>query len=114
MRISNRLRATIAGACHAVGAVWAVAAVLRLIFGVAVTFPLLPPLDLARVHVVPAFAVALGLFALGALVGRHRAEVMTSEGGPPSDRSLAEPPAVPVTTHAPGERERVRSATNQP
>lgn len=46
MRLSYRLRTIIAGICHGLGAVWAIAATLRLIFGVAVTFPLLPPLDL--------------------------------------------------------------------
>ena len=93
MRLSNRLRTTLAGACHALGAVWAIAATLRLVFGIAVTFPLLPPLDLARVQVLPAFAASLGLFLLGALIGRSGGETVLHEGQPVSRPALAEPSA---------------------
>ena len=91
MFASTRLRSTIAGACHALGAVWAIAGTLRLVFGTAVTFPILPPIDLARVHALPAFAVAIGLFFVGAVIGRPAGERSTRELTEPDARALSEP-----------------------
>jgi len=113
MRFSNRLRATIAGACHAVGGMWAAAAVLRLVFGAAITIPLLPPLDLARVNVVPALATALGFFAGGALIGRQRRQEPAGEVASAPERSLPAPAAAPFTAHSPRAPEHARSASNQ-
>jgi len=93
MRFSSHLRTKLAGACHALGAVWAVAAVLRLVFGVAVTFPLLPPLDLERVQVLPAFAASLGLFLVGALLGRRRKDDVPMELEAHDRESLPQPQA---------------------
>lgn len=92
MPASTRLRSTLAGACHALGAVWAVAGVLRLVFGTAVTFPLLPPIDLARVQTIPAFAAALGLFFVGAWIGRFARTPSAPKLSQPNVRSLPESP----------------------
>lgn len=70
MRRSPSTRASLGGACHALGGVWLVAGVLRLVFGVAVTFPLLPPVDLERVSAGLALAVGGALVAAGAWLGR--------------------------------------------
>jgi hypothetical protein len=105
MRLSNRLRTTLAGACHAVGAVWAVAALLRLVFGVAVTFPLLPPLDLERVRVLPAFAASLGLFMVGAIIGRIRNE-QPPEALETTNRPVLPEPAASELAWRPAERVR--------
>jgi len=113
MRLSNRLRSGISGFCHTLGAVWAVAALLRLVFGVAVTFPLLPPLDLVRVHVVPAFAASLALFLVGALIGRVRPEELLQHES--SHRpALREADPLDQRSHVGRTSEPVHTATKEP
>jgi hypothetical protein len=70
MLLSRPLRRVLSSACFAISSVWAAAGVLKLIFGVRITFPIFPPIDLDRVAAVPAIGVALGLAVVGALVGR--------------------------------------------
>ena len=70
MRVSRPVLSSLSGAAFAVGGLWAVAGVLHAIFGVAITFPLLPPLDLERISEPSAFAHALAFFAAGAGLGR--------------------------------------------
>jgi hypothetical protein len=60
----------LAGACFALSSVWAVAGAFKIIFGVRITFPLLPPLDLDHVAPVPSLLVAFALMILGAWLGR--------------------------------------------
>ena len=113
MRLSNRLRTTIAGVCHGLGAVWAIAATLRLIFGVAVTFPLLPPLDLQRVQVGTAFAISLALFIAGALIGRVREPAASTGLDSPDHDLLAEPIVDQPAPHPSGAPEPARRATKE-
>jgi hypothetical protein len=89
--MSRSLKAGLSGACFALGAVWALAAALKLIFGVAVSFPLLPPFSLEQVDVTKSIIVALILFAVAALLGR-RGSVQQSEltSAPPRRRSSEE------------------------
>lgn len=70
LRVSRSTRKALADCSYFLGSVWGAAGVLKLIFGVRITFPLFPPIDLERVSPVPAIAIALGLFALGAWLGR--------------------------------------------
>jgi hypothetical protein len=49
MRKFVRTRLALAKICFGLGSIWTAAGVLKLIFGVRVTLPLLPPLDLERV-----------------------------------------------------------------
>ncbi|MGH7714014.1 MAG: hypothetical protein ACREOG_22230 [Gemmatimonadaceae bacterium] len=70
MRLSATARASIAGACHALGGVWMIAGLLRAFFGVAVTVPFLPPVDLARVAVGPSLLIGGALILFGAWMGR--------------------------------------------
>lgn len=72
MQLTDSTRRLLAGACFALGATWAAAGTFKLVFGIRVTFPLLPPVDLDRVDAVPAIGIALGLMALGAWLGRVR------------------------------------------
>ena len=64
------LRGFLSNACFALSSVWAAAGILKLVFGIRITFPLFPPIDLERVAVVPAIGVALGLAVVGAWLGR--------------------------------------------
>lgn len=66
------LRSTLSGVCFTLGAVWGLAAALKLTFGTAISFPLLPPFDLAHINVAKSVIVALSLFAVGAVLGRRR------------------------------------------
>lgn len=70
LRISRSTRKVLADCSYFLGSVWGAAGALKLIFGIRITFPLFPPIDLERVSPWPAIAVALGLFALGAWLGR--------------------------------------------
>jgi hypothetical protein len=69
--MTRRLRAILSGTCFGIGTVWAVAAALKMIFGVAITLPILPPLALERVDVARSLVIALVWFAAGAVVGRY-------------------------------------------
>ncbi len=70
LRISRSTRKALADCSYFLGSVWGAAGALKLIFGVRITFPIFPPIDLERVSPGPAIAIALGLFALGAWLGR--------------------------------------------
>lgn len=64
------VRSRLSGICFALGTVWAVAGAMKAIFGVAITFPLLPPLALDRVDVTRSFIAALVWCLAGAVIGR--------------------------------------------
>lgn len=66
-----RLRSGVANTCFGLGTIWAVAGAMKMIFGTAITFVLLPPLALERVDVTRSLVVALVWFVVGALVGRY-------------------------------------------
>ncbi len=70
LHVSRSTRKAFADCCYFLGSVWGAAGALKLTFGIRITFPLFPPIDLERVSPGPAIAVALGLFALGAWLGR--------------------------------------------
>lgn len=70
MQLSERVRSSLSGACYTLAAVWAVAGTFKLIFGIRITFPLLPPVDLERVAAVPSLATAVALIATGAWLSR--------------------------------------------
>lgn len=70
VRISRSTRKALADFSYFLGSVWGAAGALKLIFGIRITFPLFPPIDLERVSPGPAIAIAFGLFALGAWLGR--------------------------------------------
>jgi len=60
------------------GVIWGVAGAFALLFGTQMTFPLLPPLGLERVAPIPSLAVAVGLFLLGARLGRRSPDSATA------------------------------------
>ena len=66
MRLSSAMRRSIGEACHALGILWAGAGMLKLVFGVRISFPLFPPVDLSRVSPLPSLGVALALVTVGA------------------------------------------------
>ena len=66
-RSSRRVLANIA---FGLGVIWGVAGAFALLFGTQLTFPLLPPLGLDRVAPILSLAVAVGLFLIGAYLGR--------------------------------------------
>lgn len=69
--MTSRLRSIVSGACFGLGAIWAGAGALKMLFGVAISLPLLPPLGLERVDVTRSLIIALVWFAVGAAVGRY-------------------------------------------
>lgn len=68
--ITARVRSIASRTCFALGAIWAVAGAMKMIFGVAITFPLLPPLALDQIDVPKSLLTAIVWCVLGALVGR--------------------------------------------
>jgi hypothetical protein len=95
MASSTRIRAILAGACTGLGTLWTAAGVLKLIFGIRVTFPIFPPIDLERVAAWPAVATGLLLVFLGAWLQR----VSTASANDDS-QILANTTAVPLlNTH---------------
>lgn len=73
-------------ACFTLGTLWAAAGVLRFLFGVRMTLPILPPFGLERVVVVPSVVTGLVLFAIGAVLGRQ-ASIAEKRAG--TDATLA-------------------------
>ena len=65
------MRRFISSACFALGVVWTTAGAFKLLFGVQLTLPLLPPLGLERVAVAPSLAIGLALFVVGALLAKR-------------------------------------------
>ena len=66
----------------AAGGALAILAAAKLIFGIAIDLPLLPPLSLAQVNVVAMTAAALCCFGVAALVGRRRSVVSVAASRP--------------------------------
>ena len=69
-RLSQSGRQVLAKISFGLGTVWGVAGAFKLLFGVKLTLPLLPPLGLDQVQAIPALATALALFVLGGYLGR--------------------------------------------
>jgi hypothetical protein len=90
LRISRSTRKALADCSYFLGSVWGAAGALKLIFGVRITFPLFPPIDLERVSPWPAIAVALGLFALGAWLGRGTTLADQTRPALPSEQNPGE------------------------
>lgn len=67
---SRSSRKVLANIAFGLGVIWGVAGAFALLFGTQLTFPLLPPLGLDRVAPIPSLAVAVGLFLIGAYLGR--------------------------------------------
>jgi hypothetical protein len=87
MLLSRSARDVLAGCCFALSAVWAAAGALKLVFGVRITFVILPPLDLTQIAPARAFWVAVGWMVLGALLGRagrRRPRETTAEASRPA------------------------------
>jgi hypothetical protein len=74
MSIYHSARKSIAGACFFLGSIWAAAGVFKMVFGVRITYSLLPPIDLERVHPLPALVAAFGFCVLGAWLERTSRE----------------------------------------
>jgi hypothetical protein len=64
------MRRFLSSACFTFGSIWAAAGILKAVFGVRLTLPLLPPLGLEQVAVIPSLVIGLVLFAAGAVLGR--------------------------------------------
>jgi hypothetical protein len=71
---SRSSRKVLANVAFGLGVIWGVAGAFALLFGTQLTLPLLPPLGLERVAPIPSLAVAVGLFLLGAYLGRSSAD----------------------------------------
>lgn len=91
--LTPTVRRLISTSCFFLGSVWAAAGSFKLIFGVRITFPLLPPLGLERVSPVSACLLALGFFALAAWLGRSSNEHANGSGRASVDaEGIALPP----------------------
>jgi hypothetical protein len=94
------MRRFLSSACFSLGTVWAAAGILKLLFGVRLTLPLLPPFGLEQIAIVPSLLTGLVLFAIGALLGRAvdaPGARMSDDTSLETDALLREPFA-PVTT----------------
>lgn len=74
------MRRFMSAVCFALGVVWTTAGAFKLLFGVQLTLPLLPPLGLERVAVAPSLAIGLALFAVGALLAKGANSVTEASG----------------------------------
>jgi hypothetical protein len=89
----SRARSMFVGASLTLGVLWTAAGFLRWAFGIAVTLPLFPPVDLERVQVVPSIAIGLALFALGGWLGRStRATTLVARAESSEPERLARTP----------------------
>lgn len=70
MLFSRPVRRVLGEVCNTLGVIWAAAGLLKLVFGVQITFPLFPPLDLTRVAPLDALGVAFVLVTCGAWLRR--------------------------------------------
>jgi hypothetical protein len=84
------MRRFLSSACFTFGSIWAAAGILKAVFGVRLTLPLLPPLGLEHVAVIPSLVTGLVLFAIGAVLGR----AATTRDGLKLDDASLEPAAV--------------------
>jgi hypothetical protein len=66
----------------AAGGCLALVAAAKLVFGIAMDLPFLPPLSLSRVNAIAMIAGALACFVAAALVGRRRAAVAAAGSRP--------------------------------
>ena len=116
VHLTRSTRKALADCSYFLGSVWGAAGALKLIFGIRITFPLFPPIDLERVSPGPAIAIALGLFALGAWLGRGTAapagrpdleslapphEALFAARGVPAPRASAVPRTTPINIRPP-------------
>jgi hypothetical protein len=79
----------VAKASSALGTIWTAAGVLKLVFGVRVTLPLFPPIDLERVAEWPSILVGLALVFVGAWL--RRSATVVPDIGPqalPTDATM--------------------------
>lgn len=110
MVMSSSVRAMVAKSCFALGSVWAAAGVLKLIFGVRITFLLFPPIDLERVATGPAITIGLVLVFSGAWLERRGASAGARERN-----SLAHHDASPLLVEPlPEEQLRARQRASSP
>src|SRR5256885_6120976 len=65
-------RSSLAFVSFALGGVWALAGAMKLLFGIAISFVLLPPFGLERINAGLSLLVALVLFGIGALLRRWK------------------------------------------
>lgn len=66
------MRRLVSSLLFVAGGLLAVVAAARVIFGIAMDLPLLPPVSLARINAVAVISGALACFGAAALVGRRR------------------------------------------
>jgi ATP-dependent Clp protease ATP-binding subunit ClpC len=66
----RRALAPLAFLSFAFGTVWAAAGAMKLIFGIAISFPLLPPFGLENINAARSLAIGVILFAIGAVLRR--------------------------------------------
>ena len=97
MSVIHAVRRLLSGACFALSSVWGVAGACKLLFGVRITAPLLPPLGLERVAVGPALATAVAFLLLGAWLGRTSA---AAEAPELALRPAVDPAGLPAGTPA--------------
>ena len=71
---TTSLRILLGKTAEVLGTIWTAAGALKLIFGVRITLPLFPPLDLQQVSVWPSLGIGLALVFLGAWLRRTGAE----------------------------------------
>jgi hypothetical protein len=66
----SKARLALGKVSFGLGSIWTAAGVLKLVFGIRITFPLFPPLDLERVSPGPTIAIGLILVFIGAWLER--------------------------------------------
>ena len=71
MYVSRSTYSVLSSGCFGLGSVWAVAGAFKLLFGVRLSFVLLPPIGLERVSPELSLAVAAVFFVLAAWLGRR-------------------------------------------
>ena len=69
--MKRSIGSVLSNVCFGIGGIWALAAALKITFGFAVHFPLLPRIGLEEVDVVTSLVVAVGLFTAGAVLRRY-------------------------------------------
>lgn len=96
------IHSLLSNACFALGSVWGIAGACKLAFGIRITLPILPPLDLERVDGWWSLAVALVLFLAAGWFGRRAAPVgvTTALGAGGTRAALPEPPLQPLASPA--------------
>src|SRR5688500_1195572 len=82
------IRSVLLRLCFGVGGIWALAGAMKLAFGFAVHFPLLPRFGLEEVDVVTSLVVAVTLFAGGALLRRYDARRERSADAAAHERAV--------------------------